>query len=130
MTMSTKRLASAVVAASISSFSLGGLGVSLFFSAAPAQATDYCQCVEYVKRRFGLSGAVGNAKDMIYSLPKLGFRQISSPQNGAIVVMQPSVAGADSQFGHVGVVEQYTTTGNSLTLKIRGTNQPGTQVPN
>ena len=123
--MITKRLASAVAAASISALSFGGLGVSLFFSAAPAQAADYCQCVDYVKRRFGITSAVGNAKDMIYSLPNLGFRQVSSPQNGAIVIMQPSFPGADKKYGHVGIVDTLRTSGSQVFVSVRSANQAG-----
>jgi surface antigen len=123
--MIPKSLASAVAAASISALSFGGLGASLFLEASPAQAADFCQCVEYVKRRFGLQGAVGNAKDMIYSLPKLGFRQISSPQNGAVVIMQPSFPGADKTYGHVGVVESIQTSGSQVRITVRSANQIG-----
>jgi surface antigen len=98
-------------------------------SVSVAQSTRWCQCTDYVANRFGLSG-YPNAGDWDNGyLAGKGFRQINSPQNGAIVVLNPNTAGAFG-VGHVGVVEQYTTTGNSLKLNIRGTNQPGATVPN
>jgi hypothetical protein len=125
--MITKHLASSVAALSISVISFSGLGASLVFGASPAQAADFCQCVEYVKRRFGITVAVGHAKDMIYSLPNLGFRKVSSPQNGAVVIMQPSFPGADRTYGHVGIVESIQTTGSQVRIRVRGANQSGTQ---
>lgn len=87
-----------------------------------AQNAGFCQCVGYVKNRFGLQGAVGDAKNMIYSLPNLGFRQVSGPQSGAIAVMQPSFSGADPTYGHVGVVESVQSDGR---ISLRGANQLG-----
>jgi hypothetical protein len=123
--MITKSLASTVAAVSISAISLSGLGISLFLDASPAQAADFCQCVEYVKRRFGITVAVGNAKDMIYSLPNLGFRRVSSPQNGAVVIMQPSFPGANKTYGHVGIVQSVRTSGSQVFISVRGANQSG-----
>ena len=98
-------------------------------SATVAQSTRWCQCTEYVASRFGLSG-YPNAGDWDNGyLAGKGFRQINYPQNGAIVVLNPNTAGAFG-LGHIGIVEQYTTTTNSLKLNIRGTNQPGANVAN
>jgi surface antigen len=103
----------------------------LFFSLTPSVsiAQSTCQCTDYVASRFGLT-RYPDARDWDNGyLREKGFRQINSPENGAIVVLNPNVAGA-FELGHVGVVEQYTTTGNSLKLNIRGTNQPGVRVSN
>jgi len=91
---------------------------------APGQAADYCQCVEYVKRQFGLQGAVGNAKDMIYSLPNLGFGR-TTPQVGAIVIMQPSFPGADGTYGHVGIVDGIRSANGKTYITVRAANQAG-----
>ncbi|MEW6494476.1 MAG: tectonin domain-containing protein [Cyanobacteriota bacterium] len=98
-------------------------------SASVAQSTKWCECTEYVASRFGLSG-YPHAGDWDNGyLARNGFHQINSPQNGAIVVLNPNTAGAFG-LGHVGVVESYATVGNSLRLNIRGTNQPGAKVGN
>ncbi|MEW6495131.1 MAG: CHAP domain-containing protein [Cyanobacteriota bacterium] len=99
-------------------------------SASVAQSAKWCQCTNYVANRFGLRG-YPNAGDWDNGyLARNGFHQINSPQNGAIVVLNPGVAGADRTYGHVGVVDQYTTAGNSLKINIGGTNQPGAKVAN
>jgi surface antigen len=95
--------------------------------APPSQAADYCQCVEYVKRTFGITSAVGNAKDMIYSLPNLGFNRISSPQPGAVMVMQPSYRGAHPTYGHVGIIERVDNRNGNTYITLRAANQSGNQ---
>jgi pyrroline-5-carboxylate reductase len=66
-------------------------------SISPAHAAYFCQCVEYAKAASGIpsSTAVGNAKDMINSLPNLGFTRVN-PQVGAVAVMQPSFPGLNA----------------------------------
>ncbi|MBW4496412.1 MAG: CHAP domain-containing protein [Oscillatoria princeps RMCB-10] len=130
--MNTKRLIAAVAAGYKKQLLLAGSSVALAIGSLPvipltpspslAQSAGFCQCVGYVKNRFGLQGAVGNAKDMIYSLPNLGFRRISGPQQGAIAVMQPSFPGANRTYGHVGVVESIQPNGR---ISLRGANQLG-----
>jgi surface antigen len=71
----------------------------------PVQAEQFCQCVRYVKNVLGISQPMGNAKDMINSLPQHGFRQVSDPQSGDIVVMDSAFPGADRTYGHVGFVD-------------------------
>jgi surface antigen len=93
-------------------------------TAAPGHASNYCQCVEYVKRKFNLQGPVGNAKDMINSLPKRGFKQ-TTVQAGAIVIMQPSFPGADRTYGHVGIVESIRESKGRKYITVRGANQAG-----
>ena len=93
--------------------------------ASPSEAASYCQCVGFVKNRFGITAAVGNAKDMIYSLPKLGFTRVSSPQHGAVVIMQPSFRGSDPTYGHVGIVERTSVRSGNTYLTVRGANQGG-----
>jgi surface antigen len=135
--MTPKRLTSLVAPASRTKRLLVNSSAALLVAILPvifpvasspslAQSAEFCQCVGYVKNRFGLQGAVGNAKDMIYSLPNLGFRQVSSPQVGAVVVMQPSFSGADPTYGHVGVVEAVRSSGSEVRIDVRGANQWGT----
>jgi surface antigen len=128
MVMMTKRFASMIAATSISILNIGGLSVSLFFSAAPSQAADFCQCVEYVKRRFGLSGAVGNAKDMRPALAARGFRQVSQPEIGAIAIFQPAFSQytrVDQTYGHVGVISDSQDLGNQWKIRLLSSNSGG-----
>jgi surface antigen len=97
--------------------------------AAPAQGgARYCQCVEYAKNRFGLSGSAGRAKDMGSFLKARGFRQISNPQVGAVVIFQPSFGkGIDQGAGHVGVITQVSSVDRDRQwqVTVRGANQGG-----
>ncbi len=93
--------------------------------ASPSEAASFCQCVGYVKNRFGITAAVGNAKDMIHSLPRHGFTRVNSPQPGAVVIMQPSFRGSDPTYGHVGIVERTSVRNGSTFLTVRGANQGG-----
>jgi surface antigen len=101
-----------------------GVVLSQLF-ASPSEAVSTCQCVGYVKNRFGITVAVGNAKDMIHSLPRLGFTRVSNPQVGAVVIMQPSFRGSDPTYGHVGIVERTSVRSGSTYLTVRGANQGG-----
>ncbi|MEA5489646.1 MULTISPECIES: CHAP domain-containing protein [Pseudanabaena] len=93
--------------------------------ASPSEAASTCQCVGYVKNRFGITAAVGNAKDMIHSLPRHGFTRVNSPQPGAVVIMQPTFRGAHARYGHVGIVERTSVRNGSTFLTVRGSNQGG-----
>ncbi len=96
---------------------------AVFITPSASYANQYCQCVGYVKNALGISQAMGNAKDMIYSLPKHGFRRVNNPTPGAVVVMQPSFPGSDRTYGHVGFVDSFDAkTGK---IKVRGANQGG-----
>jgi surface antigen len=94
-------------------------GLSTFTNPSASYANQFCQCVGYVKNVFGIRQAVGNAKDMVRSLPRLGFRQVSDPQKGDVVVMSNSFPGADSTYGHVGFVDGI----NNGRVSVRGANQ-------
>ncbi len=97
--------------------------ISTFTAPSASLADQYCQCVGYVKNALGITQAMGNAKDMIYSLPKKGFRQVSTPTPGAIVVMQPNFPGSDRTYGHVGFVDSFDSQTGKIT--VRGANQGG-----
>ncbi|OIP73948.1 MAG: hypothetical protein AUK48_09755 [Oscillatoriales cyanobacterium CG2_30_44_21] len=97
--------------------------VSALTAVSDSYANQYCQCVGYVKNALGIRQAMGNAKDMIYSLPRQGFRQVTDPTPGAVVVMQTSFPGANRTYGHVGFVDSFDArTGK---IKVRGANQGG-----
>jgi len=84
-----------------------------------AHANQYCQCVGYVKQVFGITRPMGNAKDMIYSLPNHGFSSVSEPQKGDVVVMSDTFPGSDRTYGHVGLVEDIV----NGKVVVRGANQ-------
>ncbi|WP_055077630.1 CHAP domain-containing protein [Pseudanabaena sp. 'Roaring Creek'] len=105
------------------SLSLAVTSLSSLAIPSASYADQYCQCVGYVKNVLGISQAMGNAKDMIYSLPKKGFHEVRTPVPGAIVVMQPSFPGADRTYGHVGFVDSFDSRTGKIV--VRGANQGG-----
>jgi hypothetical protein len=84
-----------------------------------------CQCVEYVKSRFGLTGGTGGngaAAQMGPYLLNNGFRSQTNPAVGAIMVIQPyAVAGAKGA-GHVAVVGSYSDGGSVWNVSMQSTN--------
>jgi surface antigen len=117
----TKVVSGAVTAAIVSA---PVLGIAPFTTQkANAYYSSRCQCVQYVKNRYGISTAVGHAKNMKYSLPRLGFHR-TRPRAGAVVVMQPSFPGTGPYYGHVGIVTRVLPDG---TIRVRGANQGGRQ---
>jgi surface antigen len=96
-------------------------------SASPAAASS-CECVAYVKHHFGLSGTLADARYMGPGLQARGFRQVTEPRVGAVVIFQPSF-GPDisQQYGHVGIIERVRATnqGRDWRLTVRGANQGG-----
>ncbi len=104
------------------SLTIAVTSVAALTAGSSAYANQYCQCVGYVKNALRITQPMGNAKDMINSLPRHGFRR-TSPTPGAVVVMQPSFPGADRTYGHVGFVESFDSkTGK---IRVRGANQGG-----
>ncbi|MEH2195457.1 MAG: CHAP domain-containing protein [Nostoc sp.] len=86
----------------------------------PARAEVYCQCTTYVANKFGLPGNYPNAADWNDGyLQRNGFIQVS-PQAGAVAVMERSFPGADSTYGHVGILESISSSGQ---ITLRGANQ-------
>lgn len=111
---------------------LGAVSVSGLPEPAPVSAgsTHFCECVEFVKSRFGLSGAAGNAKDMGAFLAKHGFRRSDTPAAGGVVIFQPGAykSGDGAIFGHVGVIESTAPAApNGWFVGVRGANQTGTR---
>ncbi len=97
-----------------------------------------CWCNEYVTNRFGLPPHYRQVEFWVQDgyLQKQNFQQVSYPQPGAIVVIQPRVPGITDQpdnqghfHGHVGVIKAvHDTPGGSLKIDVRGANQPGVAV--
>ena len=92
-------------------------------SVQPTGAAVWCQCVTYIKNRYGLSGSVGYAKNMGPFLVARGWRQVYSPVAGAIVVFQPAFGLGSA--GHVGVITTVESTNynRSWHIRVRGSNQ-------
>jgi surface antigen len=99
----------------------GTLTATSLFTPQSAIAAETCQCVKYIANRYGIS-IPANAKDVGPVLARNGFRQVSGPQVGAVVIMQPTFPGADKTYGHIGVVESLQSGGK---ISVRGANQLG-----
>jgi hypothetical protein len=101
-------------------------GFSTIVIPSASRADEYCQCAVYVRKALGYSLGYVYAKDAINALPKKGFRQISTPQDGAIVVMQPNFSGLKgtdgATAGHIGFAVVDSRTGK---VSVRGANQGG-----
>ena len=87
-----------------------------------AEAARSCSCVDYVKSALGLTGAAGNAKDMGPFLKAKGFKKVSSPVAGAVVIFAPPHLYVDPNFGHVGIIRQVKAEGSKWKLLIRSSN--------
>ncbi|MGI8551417.1 MAG: CHAP domain-containing protein [Dehalococcoidia bacterium] len=106
--------------------------LSLGLASAPPTANaspHWCECVEYVKSRFGLTGAAGDAKDMGPFLQRHGFRKVSAPQTGAVIIIQPAFfhSGSGAIYGHVGVIDGVASVdkGRTWAIAVHGSNQLG-----
>lgn len=82
-----------------------------------------CSCVEFVKGAYGIFNATGDAKNMGAWLLNHGFSKVSSPRPGAVAVMQPTFPGANTTYGHVGVITKVTDLGSKWQIVVRGSNQ-------
>ena len=90
-------------------------------------AAGYCQCVDYIKNRYGLKCSA-NAKSMGSCLTSSGFKKLSTPVAGAVIIFQPNYGGGiNTTYGHIGVVTKvvYDSKAKSYTLTVRGANQGG-----
>lgn len=93
---------------------------SLPITARPAQAARWCWCTDYVANRFNLTRNYPHAGDWNDGyLQRNGLNQTGA-EPGAIVVMERSFPGADSRYGHVGIVERVLPDGR---IEVRGANQ-------
>lgn len=95
-------------------------------TAARANPAHRCECVEYVKRYFGLKGAAGNAKEMGPYLAAHGFKSLTRPVVGAVVILQPGYYrhGEGAVYGHAGVITAVTRLdARHWSLSVRSANQ-------
>jgi hypothetical protein len=95
---------------------------------AQGAAASTCQCVDYVKNRFKLTGVSGNAKDFGAYLSKNGFKQVYKPKVGAVAVMQPEFGQYVSSYGHVSVITAVGGDTNNWQITTVGANQGATKV--
>lgn len=103
--------------------------LSLAIPTSTAQATPpNCTCVDYVKAYFGITESIGQAKNMGAWLINHGFKQVSSPQVGAVAVMQPGFPGAHPSDGHVGIIDSVSDQGSNWKITLRGANQTSGSV--
>ena len=101
------------------SLAIAVASTALLIKPSASYANSFCQCVGYVKNVYGITKPMGNAKDMVNSLPKNGFQKVSDPRSGDVVVMGNTFPGADSTFGHVGFVDSI----QGGRVVVRGANQ-------
>ena len=109
----------------IAPIAIGGL-VSLVSTIAqlpnlvqPSEAAPSCQCTQYVANRFGLRGFPNAADWNDGYLQRNGFHQVA-PRPGVIVVMERSFPGANTSFGHVGILQSIDNRGK---ITVHGANQ-------
>jgi surface antigen len=94
-----------------------------------AQAASYCECVGYVKRVIGISDATPTAHAADWDnnvLPNYGYKRLSGPQVGAIVVIERNNNGGfNSTYGHIGIIVGIQSDGR---IQIKGANQGGNGI--
>jgi hypothetical protein len=97
----------------------------------PATATQattttasLCDCVPYVQNYIGHINTY-YAKDAGPALKAMGYRESTSPMGiNDIVVLQPGFAGAYPP-GHIAFLASYSSKGGTVSVILRGANQPG-----
>ncbi|HLO83887.1 MAG TPA: hypothetical protein VK203_02575 [Nostocaceae cyanobacterium] len=95
-----------------------------------AQTTDpvACRASEYIKNRFQLPSYVFTDPQLDYAsswqltLSSLGYRKITTPQVGSIVILNAYFPGTGAK-GYIGAVQAIKPTGK---FDIRGASQAGT----
>jgi hypothetical protein len=101
------------------------VGVASASQIAKASDATYCQCVTYVQNYIGHINTY-YAKDAGPALKAMGYRESGSPMGiNDIVVLQPGFAGADGTAGHIAFLASYSISGGTVSVILRGTNQPG-----
>jgi len=104
------------------------IGISTFVSLSGSNtvmAEPFCQCVDYVRNRFSLSGSGDAYTWDDGKLQANGYSKVN-PKVGTIVVMERNFPTANTSAGHIGVVESY----DSITgrIVVRGANQGSTNL--
>lgn len=94
--------------------------------AAPAVALSpaaphFCQCTEYIARKYGLGTSYQDAWTFSSLLLSRGFREVQSPEFGALVVFNRGYFSGEPAFsaGHVALFRGFTPGG----WVLRGANQ-------
>jgi len=100
----------------LSALAVGSVSISLPSS---SEAQTSCQCTQYVANRFGLRGFPHAGDWNNGFLQRNGFRQVA-PTVGSVVVMERNFPGANTAYGHVGVVQSIDSRGR---ITVRGSNQ-------
>lgn len=96
----------------------------VFYPQKTAQAAgSSCQCVDYVRHRFNLTGNSGYAMNFGSFLQAKGFTQSSTPRVGAVAVMQPAFGQGVSTAGHVSVITAVKSVGKYWQITTIGANQ-------
>lgn len=88
----------------------------------------WCECTAYVANYFGLPSTYPDAKNWPGWLPTLGmgWKQVSVPSVGNIVVFQPQFgSGIDQKHGHVGIISSVNSVNNNHNwqITVEGSNQ-------
>ncbi len=96
---------------------IGGSGTVGAVRSAAANTYPRGQCTWWADERCKqLTGYYvpwsGNARDWITGARAFGWNVSSKPVKPSIIVLQPGVQGADSTYGHVGVVERINADGS------------------
>lgn len=98
--------------------------ISFLLPTSVAKATPpNCSCVEYIRAYFGITESIGNAYQTGSWFLNHNFLQVSKPVVGAVAVMQPGFPGADTTYGHVGIVVSVVDKGTQWQIKLKGANQ-------
>jgi hypothetical protein len=99
-------------------FGVAILPVSAGSGPSPLARYPECTCVGVVKNYLGITDAVGDAWQVGSYLVSHGFVETSDPQRGDVMVMQNTFPGANSTFGHVGIVENISSSGNNWDMDL------------
>lgn len=89
-------------------------------------AAAWCQCTTYVANYFSLPATYPDAKNWPGWLSGLGWKQVSVPSIGDIVVFQPKFgSGIDQKHGHVGIITSVTSVNKNQDwhITVEGSNQ-------
>jgi hypothetical protein len=90
-----------------------------------ATPASFCDCVPYVQNYIGHINT-WYAKDAGPALKAMGYRESTSPMGiNDIVVLQPRFQGANATAGHIAFLASYSSKGGTVSVILRGANQPG-----
>jgi hypothetical protein len=98
------------------------------FFAVNQLAAQKCQCVDYVKCKTGISGTTANAMNWGTVLTNNGYKKVSEPKYGDIVVMSknhPSLEGTTLgvKYGHIGICTYSVAVSGGYHIDLTGASQ-------